>query len=203
MKYYVYISKTKVDMLYPQIPPDFLASAEADLRVNLGVLSAGLKSRSPETSQELAGRVGVLSAYLRDHESVGTPDAPQYWFQAVAPLRWGVVREYAADIVFFGGQIGSRTVVLLGSSESIVGAAQTADAQHAPFHYTLSFLNAVLEGRTELTDKQASRLLSWPHAVDTCFRTVPKSEQRIDFLARMLHAEGDLLVGTPLYAALA
>jgi Family of unknown function (DUF7019) len=32
----------ETDMLYPQIPPDFLAAAEAEVKVNLGVISTGL-----------------------------------------------------------------------------------------------------------------------------------------------------------------
>jgi hypothetical protein len=202
LKYYIYISKTKVDMLYPQIPPDFLAAAEAEVKVHLGVISTGLKSRSPEPPKELAGRTGVLADYIRNHEDVGTPDAPQTWFQAVAQLRWGVVREYASDIALFGGRVGARTVALLGSSESILGAAETSEAQHAPFYYTLRFFNGVLEGHAELARERPPNF-SWRDAVDIGLRTLPKTEHQIEFLARVIHAEGDLLVGTPLYVALA
>lgn len=202
LRYYIYISKTKVDMLYPQIPADFLAAAEAEVRINLGVISTGLKSRSPEAPKELAGRAGVLAEYIRKHEEVGTPDAPKTWFQSAARLKWGVVREYASDIALFGGRIGNRTVALLGSSESILGAAETAETQHAPFYYTLGFFNGVLDGYAELAGSEPP-YFSWRDAVDIGLRALPNTEHQIDFLARVVHAEGDLLVGTPLYVALA
>ena len=168
----------------------------------VGVMSAGLKSRSPEAPKELAGRTGVLAAYIRKREQVGTPDSPQTWFQCAARLKWGIVREYASDIALFGGRIGNRTVALLGSSESILGAAESAESQHAPFYYTLRFFNGVLEGHAELAGTQPP-YFSWNDAVDIGLRALPDTEHQIEFLARVVHTEGDLLVGTPLYVALA
>ena len=55
LKYYIYISETKVNMLYPQIPAAFLSAAEAEVKVSLGVVSTSLKSRGPEQAKELAG----------------------------------------------------------------------------------------------------------------------------------------------------
>jgi hypothetical protein len=52
LKYYVYISKPKVDMLYPQIPAGFLAGPEAEVKVSLGIISSGVKSRSPDPPDE-------------------------------------------------------------------------------------------------------------------------------------------------------
>jgi len=202
LKYYVYISETKVSMLYPQIPSAFLSTAEAELKVNLGVVSTGLKSRSPEQTKELAGRVGVLAAYLRKHEKIGTLDEPQTWFQAVADLHWGVVTEYASDIAFFGGRVGDRTLALLGSSESIVGAAQTSESQHASYYYTLKFFNGVVKGQARLTNDKPP-YHSWHGAVEIALGALPESTSRLDFLARLIHQDGDLLVGTPLYVAFA
>lgn len=189
-------------MLYPQIPPDFLAAAEAELKVNLGVISTGLKSRSPDPPKELAGRTGVLAEYIRKYEKVGSPDAPETWFQSEARLRWGVVREYASDIALFGGRIGNRTVALLGSSESILGAAETGESQHALFYYTLRFFNGVLDGHAQLTGEQPP-YFSWRDAVDIGLRALPGTEHQVNFLARVVYAERELLVGTPLYVALA
>jgi len=58
LKYYVYISATKVGMLYPQIPADFLRGAEAELKINLGVISTSVKSRGPEEAKELSASSG-------------------------------------------------------------------------------------------------------------------------------------------------
>jgi hypothetical protein len=201
LKYYIYISETKVNMLYPQIPAAFLSAAESEVKVSLGVVSTSLKSRGPEQAKELAGRVGVVAGYLRKHEKVGTPAEPQTWFQAEADLRWGVVREYASDIAFFGGRVGSRMLALLGSSESIVGAAQTSEAQHAPYYYTLRFMNGIVEGQADL-GRAKMPYYSWPQAVEIANAALVGSMTRLEFLARLVHQEGDLVVGTPIYVAL-
>lgn len=201
LRYYIYISETKVNMLYPQIPPAFLATAEAEFRVNLGVVSTSLKSRSPEQAKELAGRVGILAAYLRKHEKVGTPGEPQTWFEAEADLRWGVIREYASDIAFFGGRVGACMLALIGSSESVVGAAQTSEAQHAPYYYTLKFMNGIVEGQADL-GRAKMPYYSWPQAVEIANAALVGSMTRLEFLARLVHQEGDLVVGTPIYVAL-
>lgn len=202
LKYYIYISATKVNMLYPQIPPEFLATAEAELKVNLGILSTGIKSRNPDPPSELAGRVGVVAKYIREHDKVGTPESPNTWFHASARFRWGVLRDYAADIALFGGRIGERLVVLLGSSDSLVGAAQSVEAQHALNYYTLRFFNEVVRARTELVGRQPPAG-SWKDVVEFGLTALPDTEHQVEFLARVLHEEGNLLVATPLYVSLA
>jgi hypothetical protein len=201
LKYFVYISKTKVDMLFPQIPPAFLAGAEAELKVNLAVFSAGLTSRNADPPTELAGRVGALAKYIREHEKVGTLDAPGDWVYGTEWLRWGVVKEYASDIALFGGRVTDRTAALLGSRDSILGNPDTGKASHAPFYYTLRFFNDVVQGRAELGGEKPP-YYSWREAVDIGLRALPNSPNRLEFLAKVLHLEGELVVATPLYVAL-
>src|SRR4051794_14745891 len=100
LRYYVYISATKVEMLYSQVPPAFLKGAEAELKVNLGIISTSLKGRGPEEARELPARVAAVSSYLRDQNEVGTVEDPKAWIEGVVPMRWGCVREYASDIAF-------------------------------------------------------------------------------------------------------
>lgn len=49
MKHYIYISDTKVDMIFAQIPKAMLEGLAGELKINLGVLSASFKQ---EASQE-------------------------------------------------------------------------------------------------------------------------------------------------------
>jgi hypothetical protein len=203
LKFYIYVSKTKVDMLYPQIPAKFLSAADAELKVNLGVVSAGLKSKSPDRPTELTGRVASLVSYIRENETVGTVDDPCTWIQGTADLHWGIVEEYASDIALFGGSINSKVLALLGARESIVGAAQTSQAQHDPYYYTLKFFNSVVEGQTSLLAQMPPYTASWEEAVTIGLRALPKTTQRLDFMAKVLLSEENVLVATPLYVALA
>src|SRR5260370_24026021 len=102
-------------MLYSQIPPAFLKGAEAELKINLGVISTNLKGRGPEEAKELPARAAAVASYIRDQNEVGTVETPKQWIEGATSMRWGCVREYASDIAFFGGTIGTRTVALLGS----------------------------------------------------------------------------------------
>ena len=72
MKYYLYISAPKVEMLFPQIPPTFLQGASAELKVNLGLLSTTIKGTQPENFESLSLRVAAVSKYLQAHAEVST-----------------------------------------------------------------------------------------------------------------------------------
>lgn len=80
-KYYVYISATKVDMLYSQIPPAFLKGAESEIKVNLGVISTSLKGRGPDEAKELPARLAAVSSYIRNEDEIGTVLHPKQWIE--------------------------------------------------------------------------------------------------------------------------
>jgi hypothetical protein len=200
LKYYLYISQAKVDMLFPQIPASFLSGAEAEWKLNLGVTSVGLKSRSPEKPTELTGRVSSVAAYIRQHELVGTTQSPAAWFQGTEKFRWGVLRDYVADIVLFAGTSAGKTIALLGSKESIVGASQNAGTDHGIEYYTLRFLNGVVRGSEQIEPRERS--CAWSPRLSTARSALPEHEQELEYLARFIHAEDDLIIGTPLYVAL-
>jgi hypothetical protein len=212
LKYYVYISATKVDMLYPQIPPAFLKGAEAELKISLGVISSGLKTHGPEEAKELPARAAAVESYLRNQREVGTIDDPKSWLGGVALMRWGCVQEYASDIAFFGGQAGGRTVALLGSSDSIVGAPKVAESNHAPFYYTMKFFNQKLLNRgfkapgkwdKPREDSEGEpAYYSYAESVDIAFQSLAGTEANLEFLAFVLYKEENLIVATPLYVAL-
>lgn len=212
LKYYVYISTTKVDMLYSQIPPAFLKGAEAELKINLGVISTSLKGRGPEEAKELPARVAAVGSYIRNQNEVGTVENPKQWIEGVTSMRWGCVREYASDIAFFGGTVGKKTIALLGSSESIVGAPKVSESNHAPFYYTMKFFNQMLLNRRfkeadvwssphEDTEGKPP-YYSYAKSVDIALEALAGSDANLEFLALVLHEENKLIVATPLYVAL-
>lgn len=213
IKYYVYISATKVDMLYSQIPPAFLKGAEAELKINLGVISTSLKGRGPEEAKELPARVAAIASYLRDQRKVGPVDSSSEWVEGSTSMRWGCVHEYASDIAFFGGKIGFTTTALLGSSESIIGAPKTSEANHAPFYYTMKFFNQMLLNRrfkaaddwevaADDADDRDPPYYSYAESVAIAMKALKGTESSLEFLALVLHRQEKLIVGTPLYVAL-
>ncbi len=65
MKYYIYISDTKVDMLYPQIPQPLLKRIASNLSIDLKLFGAevniGAKSGSSEETR--ISKVRIVSEY--------------------------------------------------------------------------------------------------------------------------------------------
>jgi len=215
LKYYVYISATKVNMLYPQIPPAFLRGAEAELKINLGVISTSVKGRGPEEATELPARVAAVQSYLRKENAVGSIENPRQWTEGTMPMRWGRVSEEASDIAFFGGVAGKKRVALIGSSDSLIGTPQSAEANHGGLYYQLKFFNAINPMLESKGFKAGDSTLTAPHEessvvqnnyaslVGIALDALPSSEQSLDFLALVLQNEPNLIVATPLYVALA
>lgn len=80
MKYYVYISDTKVDMLYSQIPKKILDKIAVELGINLGIfsLTAKGKGNQEETRYE---KLKLVVNYIENNMDVGTVDQPKAYFK--------------------------------------------------------------------------------------------------------------------------
>ena len=117
-------------------------------------------------------------------------------------LAWGVMREYAADIVLFYGLADGKRLILLGSSDSVVGEPKTVSANHAPFYYTLRFLDALARaGESAEPEAQAEPMFA--QAIAMAETILPKARTPLEYLAKVLHVAPEYVVATPLYVALA
>src|ERR1700730_5580390 len=146
MKYYLYTSATKVEMLYPQIPPDFLKSLSAELSFNIGVVATKLKAEATEKSDNLFSKVEIVSKYIKQSERVGTVENPEEYIAGALPLRYGVRSDYRASIVFFGSRIGTLLFGMIGSPESLIGAKKNPEtSEHSVNYYVLKFLRTAIE----------------------------------------------------------
>jgi hypothetical protein len=115
LKSYVYISDSKVDMLYPQIPQNFLSKIAAELKINLGVLNLTVGHQRAEKNRQ--DKLNLIIRYLKEEGAVGTVDSPKKYFEGVLPMRWRPFGE--GNLVYFGGSTEScvpRTVLGLGGS---------------------------------------------------------------------------------------
>jgi hypothetical protein len=202
LRYYLYLSTTKVQMLYPQIPKGVLRSLEAEVRANVGVVQATVRGVPQPIDPDRYAQAEVVASYLAKYDQIGTIAEPARYVRDVAPLRHGVVWEYAADIAFFGGRVGTTRVALIGSSDSMVGEPERAEARHAPFYYTLKFLRRIVEA--EQTDPPANPpYASYAEAFEIALNATTSPETNVEFMGRLLHQESDLIVVTPIYVALA
>jgi hypothetical protein len=226
MKYYIYISDSKVDMLLPQVPHDVKKKVAMEFGIDLKVLVAKLK-REEESEENRISRLETVVKFIKGYEKVGTVDEPDQYVEDTLPMRWGPYPTFGhpePSVVYFGGET-DRTVFGLGGSlhhvMGNVGTSQSsASASVAPF--LLSYLSKDLaasgaeakgdetSGAQTHSDEKLALL-----AVHLATRDLKGPQQRLEFLAKRLlqgpspHPEGDpragmqVLLATPLYAALA
>jgi hypothetical protein len=121
LKYYLYISDTKVDILFAQIPRNILKKISADLNINLGVVSVSLKEKQSE--QTRYDKVKVVSDYIENHLDVGDVDHPQAYFKATVSMRWGELWY----TVYFSGKTDQTDFGLGGSIKHILGKPNVKD----------------------------------------------------------------------------
>lgn len=203
LNFYIYLSQAKVDMLFPQVPESFLKGAEVDLKINLGIASASVKGKGPETAMELSRRAAIVSEYIRSHHPIGNISSPREWIAGTESLTWGVVTQYASNIVFFGRKAGDKSLALLGSRESLMGETITEEANHSPYYYTLEFFNRLVKTFENQDPVISPPKLSYQEEIDIALKALSNQTTRVDYLAKVLHKDKSCVVATPLYVSLA
>jgi hypothetical protein len=107
-KYYVYISDSKLDMLYPQLGMRMLAR------------------------QDSIGKLEAILADLARGGRIGTVDEPKEYFAGSMPMHWGpcwfsnIFHLDFSGLVYFGGVSNTTVVGLGGSGKHVVGEGGSA-----------------------------------------------------------------------------
>lgn len=87
-KFYVYISDSKVEMLYQQIPQEVKSKLAAELKFNLQILEATFKQDAPAETR--ISRLKIVSEYIEKQSDIGTLDKPGEYFKGHLAMRWGL-----------------------------------------------------------------------------------------------------------------
>jgi hypothetical protein len=224
VKYYLYISDTKVDMLFAQISRNILKKISADLNINLGVVSVSLKEKQSE--QTRFDKVNVVSNYINNHLEVGSIDSPQSYFKGTMPMKWGPIFDTGPyhDLVYFAGKTERTSLGLAGSMWHVIGSPKGSGSWGLPSggHFILKALREFSSDigiSTDNTDPIPDSYYTDPehkgdlYDIDIARQLVRGPEERLEFLARRL-VEGTLdykttdfplaphvLLGSPIYVA--
>src|SRR5260221_7756192 len=85
MRYYIYVSDRKLDMLYPQIPKKLLANIASELNINLKLLAAEFSAniRSNQNEETRYSKLRLVVRYIEKHLKVGAIDAPLAYFKGI------------------------------------------------------------------------------------------------------------------------
>ena len=145
MKYYIYVSDAKLDMLYAQIPRRVVDRLATELTVDLQLLSISLKEKPSDENRY--AKLKLVAGYIDKHLKVGTVDEPEAYFRGNLPMRWGPLGGYfgvknpnlddplcwyGSDVcfewdpavqsaVYFGGFTAETVLGLGGSLHHVIG----------------------------------------------------------------------------------
>jgi hypothetical protein len=122
MKYYTYISNSKLNMLFPQIPSKFLDDISGELSVNIGVLKATLKDKGL-TANRLS-KLHVVDEYIRNSSNVGNITSKKPYINGTLKMHSVIVEKKMALFCWAGKDTSSGkkvNLLLSGSASHLIG----------------------------------------------------------------------------------
>jgi hypothetical protein len=227
IKYYLYISDTKVDMLYAQIPQSIRAKIAAEIKIDLKVLSVTFKDKDAAKQETRYSKLKLVNSYIEKHLGVGSLENPASYFKGIIPMRWTQLQ----DAAYFGGQDSNFHIGLCGSAchlteQSIPKQGSRYSTSFGAWQFFKQFMahnvtpeteetnNALLKGLLKIDDSDNERMFKYMNNV---YRNLEKTPlQNLEFLARILFegrekvsvdafsdADRTTILATPIYVALA
>ena len=207
MRYYLYISDTKLDMLRAQIPVNKLKAIAAGLKIDLKLLSVSLERKS--ASDDAFAKLRAVEKYLEDNDEIGTESEPRSYFRGTTLLKSGIMKETNAQFAYFGGRSSGRSIALIGSPHHLIGGtARMNDIQsEAAQGYLLPVILRCLRGNVTIDSEEAetrlNNLSAIGYLIDLINQDTNSPAQPIEYLAKRLSMGNDYILATPLYVALA
>jgi hypothetical protein len=204
VRYYVYVSQAKLDMLFEQIPQKVLPRLVTEAKVDLKVVGVSLQRSGTELTRY--HRLDIVEEYLAQEYDVGWMTEPSFWFRGDLGLRMSVTANGRGP-VFMTGTDGNLVVALVGSAHHVLGNDHASSPDLRMGGSWLPALQALLrqESTDSLDDRETLR--------DTFAfsRRVTGPATWCEFLAkRLMHGtatdedgrQWEVVIGTPLYVAM-
>jgi hypothetical protein len=220
MKYYVYVSRTKVDMFFSQIPPKVSSRIAAELDIDLKLIQLKLTPTTPE--ETLFSKLNLVTTFIDKNAEVGTIDEPKEFFRGNLPMKWG---PYGDRLVYFGAVTGATVLGLAGSSKHVIGGVGDAAVPLPSMSYApnliLTAIETTVNSMGDSADPTHPTEPQFPprpedvgprfqlEAVLQASQLMSGPAQQVEFLAKRLLEEPSgeqlsqhLLLGSPLFVAL-
>ncbi|MFE6946034.1 DUF7019 family protein [Streptomyces chartreusis] len=218
VRYYLYVSRSKVDMLFQQIPQKLLKQLAAEAKVDLKLVSLAVqKQAAPEPS--LYGQLDIVEEYLDREYSLGWMTDPTSWFRGELGLQIAGY-ESVTGPMFMTGRANRTVVALIGSARHQTGHHATTEAISASYSMLPPLFELLRQAPHDWhvtpPDPRQVDLFPWneQNALEDVLdfsRGLRSPAVHCEFLARRLlhgthvddNGEIDIVVGTPLYVAMA
>jgi hypothetical protein len=221
MKYYIYISDAKVDMLFPQVPHDIKKKVATEWKMDLKLLSASRRVETEAEDNRIA-RLETVVDFINQYGDVGSIDEPGEYIQGTETLKWGSYgfNPQGNPAVYFHGGTRKTIFGLGGSMHHLIGNSKLSFTHSQSYTYTLvAYLAKELDLRTRESEQQyaadAPKHITPLMAVEWAKTEMDGPGQKVGFLAKKLvygpivdssihRKPGKFgLLATPLYVAMA
>lgn len=211
LRYYLYVSDTKLDMLFDQIGAQARKKISVELKIDLKLASVTLSDAGSPAPARMA-KLRVVEEFIARNHAAGTIEEPSGgWFRGTMDMQWGWLESSgsndASPVVFFRGQEGHHLVMLAGSRRHVTGESpDTIAYAGSALPHIVAAIKAHFPGDAAIAGLR-SQEPAWTvplRAREVLFKDAPR--QRMTFLAVPLAEDRiedhHLLLGTPLYVAL-
>jgi len=225
MRYYIYISTTKLNMLVSQISSTKGEKASFSVKLNAKVVGAEYKKEMTERSGP-ENDIQMVDSYLKKNEFVGDVRGVAEYVYDIVPLAVILLSstEGVPTRVLFGGRLGTTWYGFIGSAKHLVGEApreaqqlQIAGSfpifpgQESPPPDLAILMSADESGRTNLGAATGRTSAHSPYrALQRVLDAAEKSSYpslRVEVLARRFGTQtigtDQVVFGSPIYVALA
>jgi hypothetical protein len=194
MRYYLYISDKKVDMLFPQVPGASKKKIAAKLGFNVKLLSGSL-STERSTYDSRVAKLEAVAEYILSSQAVGSPERPDVWIKGVVQAR---TVSLGQDAILLIATDPSWILALGGSSRHLTGSQAkdiTVPLSFAP--ELLRALKLIVEHpeflnhpeellRLELSAGVKQPETPWAELIIESLRLAAGPTQRIEFVPKRL-----------------
>jgi hypothetical protein len=210
MKYYLYISDAKVDMLLPQISDAGKKKISTKFGIDLKVLQASRTSEFTANDGRIA-RLEAVTSFIREFGNLGNADKSDEYIEDSLPMYTTFMshRDISGRVVYFSADHGNNFVALGGSEHHLIGAnPQTLPQGHnsvasmVMIAVNAAFKDLAMDALTH--DLGFSSVMG----LNGQFRLLKYPLENLGFMAKRLlmkqrgedpHPKTQVFLGTPLY----
>ena len=184
LRYFLYVSRTKVEMLGAQIPLTKVTGQSDDIYQALG---------------------SVLASLDRD-KAIGSCEQPHGYFRGVLDMHFGDISFYRGGgrMVLFSGIASNGVLVgLVGSTAHVIGAPsmEPETLGYARPEFWLQLIDSLTPPEPSSFGKQMYDL---DNMIDyQVRRRADAPKQKVEFVAKRLLVQDGFLIGSPLFVAAA
>lgn len=214
MSYYIYISKSKIDVIFPSISLTEKKTIKSELSVNLGFMKAA-RIEEREEYKSHYDQLGIVTKHVLKKMNVGTIDEPKAWIKGKCKVSISKLPS-SENAVFFLGETNATKFVLGGSSHHIVGDnLDVSESESMSFAPRLvdalekRFEDLDLSGEKDeiteitLTHRMAQKGKAWAQQIEKMLDSSRGVQYQVEFLAKRLvtteMSGNQYILATPLY----